>query len=325
MIRLLFKLLLLFSVAGITKLTASETSPVFIQGTDTLVVYKDVPGLNPFVPGIDSKDPQDIRVISDKYTIRVRSAATNNEWVDVFTHYTYSRGLELPKLPMIETGQPHSTNTQHYPDFTRGWSHTYGNIEMSKNQPVEVEIAASPAGQQNKVNITFRDIRVHDPRSNMAIFNMVSYVGSANSPTSVGCSYDGVLFQNISIASSLVKQRMLGCAEAPWYGGIIFDNVSFGGVKLTEQNFNTYFNNNEFVKDLWFRIPENYTITRSTNPAEGAITLNPQTTTFIENSKVTATAVPIAGYEFVSWGGDVSGTSNPLEIVMTSNKTEVLI
>jgi uncharacterized repeat protein (TIGR02543 family) len=622
-----FRMLLIIVLLGITSQGIAQSTKEFINGSDTLIVYSDVPGLNQYVPRIDSLDTQDIRVISDKYTIRVRSAATNNEWVDVFAHYTYNRGFELPKLPLIETGSPHSTNTQHYPDFTRGWSHTFGNIEMSNNQPVEVEIAAKngfqiknqdffkaavhpaqkasaatvvdgkvyftinnpaqvvidingqmddhnelinpighplhaitlftnpvlkkpslngsrtfyvengqmptvshttydtlyfkpgvhdiginnkifpgkvyyipgdaivfgtlnnlnvpqgnfqsigdrikftgygtisgvrtrhpryipnaeitnhykpimidkardyeiygvtvvdpanhsvfiPSGQNgyvlwakviawrangdglagnlhvndcfmrtsddasyargnrkrctfwkdhisgvfymaqipgnqqfliedcdvvylrsrssdgtngglwhvrgdgtkgvNNVDITFRDIRVHDVRSNMCIFNMVSYKGTSSAPTQVGSSYNGVLFQNISIASSLVKQRIFGCEEAPWYGGVTFDNVTFAGVKLTEENFNAYFDTNEFVKDLRFRIPGNFTIT--TNAVNGVINISPGKEEYNENEEVTLTAVPATGYIFTGWEGALSGTENPITMVMDEDK-----
>ena len=45
---------------GVTQMSAAESSPQFIQGSDTLIVYTNVPGLEP----------------SEFYNIRVRSAAT---------------------------------------------------------------------------------------------------------------------------------------------------------------------------------------------------------------------------------------------------------
>ncbi len=546
---------LFFTIVSILKLNAAESSPQFIKGADTLVVYKDVPGLTP----------------SNKYTIRVRSAATNNKWVNVFAHYTYNRALELPDINQAN-GSNVETNVQHYPKFTGGWSQTYGNIEMSRNQPVEVEIAAingfkiggkdffkatvhpaqkataptivnnkiyfsisnpsqvvidingqmddhnkqiennptyvthtitfftnpvlkkpslngkrvhyveagtdstamkaidpstydtlyfkpgvhnigrnhkvfpgkkiyipgdaiifgtlnnvdvpfgiyskrgeniiiygygtisggkithplyisksenanlykpimldnalnyeiygitiidpahhscfipggvggairwakvvgwransdgfagndmvndcfmrtsddasyvrgskkrctfwkdhhsaifymawiytdrailiedcdvvylrsryddgasgglfnargskeagNPAGVYN-VDVTFRNFRIHDRLSNMCVFNMYSFNGaSGSSPSSVGYSYNGMKFENVSIAASSVKSVLLGCAKAPWHGGLTFNNVTIGGTKLTQENFSTYFRTNEFVKDLIFK------------------------------------------------------------------------
>lgn len=37
-------------------------------------------------------------------------------------------------------------------------------------------------------------------------------------------------------------------------------------------------------------------------------------------SNATVTATPVAGYSFVGWGGDASGTANPLTVAMTANK-----
>jgi len=105
---------------GTSNLRAQESTTQFIKGNDTLTVYKDVPG----------------QISSDKYTIRVKSAATNGEWVDVFAHKTYNRASELPA-----DGRNLSITNYQYQWFTDKWSHTYGNIELSKNTPVEVEIA----------------------------------------------------------------------------------------------------------------------------------------------------------------------------------------
>ena len=132
--------LILFSFALAIAANAQSTQ-VFSAGTNSLVVYSSIPNITESVPRIDATDLQDIRVVSEKYSIRVRSIATNYQWIDVFTHYTYNRGAEITPLPLTTTGALHPTNTQHYPNFTRGWSHTYGNIEMSQNHPVEVEIS----------------------------------------------------------------------------------------------------------------------------------------------------------------------------------------
>jgi len=114
---------------GSPKTISVSSTKEFKKGNDTLIVYVDVPGLTS----------------SDKYTIRVRSAATKNKWVAVFAHYTYNRAAELggKSVPMINNGNKLlSTTVYHYQKFTSGWSHTYGNIEMSPNSPVEVEISA---------------------------------------------------------------------------------------------------------------------------------------------------------------------------------------
>jgi len=605
-------LLILSYLFGISKLNASETSPQFIRGSDTLIVYKDVPGLSP----------------SNKFTIRVRSAATNNEWVDVFAHYTYNRALELPDINQTN-GTNSSTSVQHYPNATAGWSQTYGNIEMSRNQPVEVEIASkngfkiggnnffkatvhpaqkasvatvinnkvyftisnpaqiaidingqmddynafvNPIGQPthtitlftnpvlkkpslngsrvhyvepgtdslamsrinsatydtlyfkpgvhniglgqkiypgkgvyipgdaivygslnnvgvplggyskvgekikifgygtisgaktthpyyvpnsdannhrpiaidnalnykiigvtvadpanfsvwtpsgaggflsyvkvvgwrangdglgngdnvndcfvrtnddcsyvrgnrkrvtywkdnisaiwymsavwtspiliedcdvlycrsrggggaawdmradnavgvNPTQTTFRNIRFHDKLCNMTIFNLISFKGDVANPSNKGGSYNWMKFENISIASCSVKQNLLGWASSPWNGGLTFENVTFAGTKLTAQNFSTYFNTNQYVSNIVFKSTDYYTIANNTKPNNGFVTMNPIAPNYIANTAVKLTATSRPGFEFESWSGDVSGATNPINVVMDGNKT----
>ena len=167
------------------------------------------------------------------------------------------------------------------------------------------------------VNLVVNNFRSEDKRANTPFFNMYSKDGNT-----IGSSYTGMTFKNISIENPIgVKQVLQGCVEAPWYGGVIFDNVTIGGVKLTQANFNTYFNTNEYVKDIWFRMPGYFTVTSNVDATQGAVTVDPVKTTYIENSIATLTAVAKPGFEFTGWSGDTTAVSNPLLLKMTANKT----
>lgn len=102
-----------------TDLFPSESSIKYIQGSDTLVVYKDVPGLPP----------------SEFYTVRVRSAATLHQWVECFANIT--RNLSRYVTPFVDNSRVGA----YYHQNTVNWSQTYINIETSRNSAVEVEIA----------------------------------------------------------------------------------------------------------------------------------------------------------------------------------------
>ncbi len=127
-----FGLLLLGSpllFAGLISETPSMKD--FQTGTEKLTVYTDVPGHSvSVINGYAS------RAKSDIYQIWVRSAATDNVWVQCFANMTYNRGKEMPVL----TGFNTNTANHAYQKHTAGWTHTYANIEMSDNSPVEVEI-----------------------------------------------------------------------------------------------------------------------------------------------------------------------------------------
>lgn len=62
-----------------------------------------------------------------------------------------------------------------------------------------------------------------------------------------------------------------------------------------------------------------YSLVTSVSP-EGAGSLSPSSGFFTSGSSVSITATAGAGYEFDHWGGDASGTVNPLTITMNSSK-----
>lgn len=627
-------------VAGLVQVAlAQSSSPEYIKGIDTLVVYRSIPNLPEFVPRVNQTEFADIRVISDKFSIRVRSAATDNVWIDVLALYTYNRAFEVPDTPNISgssIGANSSTSVQNYPNATAGWSQTYGNIEMSYNQLVEVEIAAKsgftinnqnfikatvhpaqkaslatvrdgkvyftisnpgqvaidingqmddfnafinpigvppvggvasrtipihtitffanpvivkpvlnrdrtfyvtngamptvspstydilyfmpgvhdigmnnliypnktvyipgnaiifgtltnigippqpsvtklgqnirifgygtisgarikhpshapasttevrepinidqgrdytvqgvtivdgahfllwqPSGErgfisyvklvgwrangdgigngdnvndcfvrtnddcsyvrgnrkrvtywkdnisavfymsqiwedrpiliedidvlycrsrggggaafdmradaplgQRPAQVTFRNIRFHDSRSNMQIFNLVTFEGNADNPTKVGGNYNWIRFENFFIKSSLIKSKLLGSIRSPWNGGLFFENIFFENTLLTADNFLTYFDTNKYVFGTVFSSVNFYTITDTTNPFEGYVLNSSRQPTYAPNAMVMLTAIARLGYEFVNWSGSNTSTNNQIQLTMNSN------
>ena len=53
----------------------------------------------------------------------------------------------------------------------------------------------------------------------------------------------------------------------------------------------------------------------------GSVTKDPNQTTYDEDSSVTLTAVPVEGWTFTEWSGDLISTTNPETIVMDTDKT----
>jgi len=169
------------------------------------------------------------------------------------------------------------------------------------------------------VNLTVRNFRSEDKKANSPFFNMYTDA-VVKGVRNVGASFSGITFQNINIESTLIKQVLTGCAEAPWDGGITFDNVTIKGTLLTQANFTNYFTINAFTKNIIFKNSTNYSLTIN-NPENGVITPNSTLPNFVDGTIVTLTAVPNPGYEFTGWTGDVTGTTNPLNITITKNTT----
>ncbi len=65
-----------------------------------------------------------------------------------------------------------------------------------------------------------------------------------------------------------------------------------------------------------------YTLTANVAPANsGSVALDPAGGTYNENTLVTVTATPNAGYRFLNWTGDATGVETSVQVTMDGNKT----
>jgi acid phosphatase type 7 len=53
----------------------------------------------------------------------------------------------------------------------------------------------------------------------------------------------------------------------------------------------------------------------------GSVSKSPDQASYASGTSVTLTATPASGYQFTGWGGDASGTQNPLTLAMNANKS----
>lgn len=68
------------------------------------------------------------------------------------------------------------------------------------------------------------------------------------------------------------------------------------------------------VSDTYYTLDTNVT-------GNGDVIITPSGSSFIEGSIVQLNAVPEAGNNFASWGGSISGSTNPYSLTMNANKT----
>jgi uncharacterized repeat protein (TIGR02543 family) len=65
-----------------------------------------------------------------------------------------------------------------------------------------------------------------------------------------------------------------------------------------------------------------YTLALSASTSVGGtVSKNPDKSSYTNGEVVTVTATPASGYTFSGWTGDATGTTNPLSVTMSSNKT----
>ncbi len=70
--------------------------------------------------------------------------------------------------------------------------------------------------------------------------------------------------------------------------------------------------------------PPTYKLTVNVSPqGAGSVSLNPSGGSYTAGTQVTLTATANAGYQFSNWSGDATVNTNPITIIMNSNKTVV--
>jgi uncharacterized repeat protein (TIGR02543 family) len=99
-----------------------------------------------------------------------------------------------------------------------------------------------------------------------------------------------------------------------------FDGWS-GDLSGTQNPTTITMNSNKNVTATFSQIPvQQYTLTVNT-VGNGSVTLNPPGGVYDDGTVVTLTAVPDSGWAFDNWSGDLTGSANPANITMNSNKT----
>ena len=150
----------------IAKAQESTTTKEFTENSNKLVAYTDVPSL----------------AASEFYTIKVRSAATKNEWVECYANITRSL---WSTIPIAGTG-----NKEHYYAYVKDWSHTYCNIEMSNNQTVEFAITAKNGFKIRGRDFDIANAHPEQKASTPTVINNVVYF-TINNPAQITIDING--------------------------------------------------------------------------------------------------------------------------------------
>ena len=67
-------------------------------------------------------------------------------------------------------------------------------------------------------------------------------------------------------------------------------------------------------------VPSTYTLTVNMT-GSGSIAKSPSAASYASGTVVTLTAIPAAGYTFTGWSGDLTGTTNPTTVTMSTNRS----
>ena len=168
-------------------------------------------------------------------------------------------------------------------------------------------IAVSPDGTQLYV--------ANDARGRLHIFNIqtqtLSHVllGSGTLPVGVATNplgthvFVGGLGRNVSVIGTTAA--VCGAQTAP----CLVRTVPLGSATFVAGAFAT-------------DGPLGHVLTVTSSPvAGGSVAANPAGGTYAPGTVVTLTATPAAGYQFSSWSGDCSGSTNPCSVTMNAAKS----
>lgn len=102
----------------------------------------------------------------------------------------------------------------------------------------------------------------------------------------------------------------LGYQFSAWGG----DAAAFGSANPISLTVDT----NKTVSGT-FTLAPNRTLTL--NATNGSVTANPDKASYLNGEEVELTATPAVGYGFAGWGGDLSGSENPVTVKMDADKS----
>jgi uncharacterized repeat protein (TIGR02543 family) len=135
--------------------------------------------------------------------------------------------------------------------------------------------------------------------------------------TSVNPSNSGTITKNPDKVSYSNGENVGLMANAN--SGYAFKNWS-GDVPQEQQSSNPVTITMDSNKSVTANFIRRYTLTLSAG-AGGTTEPGPGTYIYDQGTQVSLKAVPASGYDFSSWSGDVSGTTNPITVTMDSNKS----
>ncbi len=105
--------------------------------------------------------------------------------------------------------------------------------------------------------------------------------------------------------------------------GWMLSNWLLNGTNVGSANPYLVTMNNNYNLTAVF-VPAEYTLTVN-KVGSGNVTVNPNQPTYAYGTNVTLTAIANQDWQFTEWSGDASGSTNPMVINMTSNKTVTAI
>ena len=148
--------------------------------------------------------------------------------------------------------------------------------------------------------------------ANFASIAPTQYTVSLSSNPIIGGSTSGGGSFNSGASVTVSAVPAVGYAFTNWTEGI---NIVSPNVNYTIANLQ---GNRILVANFELIPPSNFTL--NVTAINGSVNKNPNSPSYLAGATVQLTATPNTGYTFTSWGGDATGTNNPLTVLMDADK-----
>ena len=178
----------------------------------------------------------------------------------------------------------------------------FANTSNAAGNGIDYKINASGGS----ATLTFRYANGSSDRPGDIILNGSTVVSNLSMPSSGSWSTWTTVSTTVTLPSGISDLRL----EATSSGGLA--NIDY--LEITAAGIN--------AADCNGTTPETYSLTTSVS---GSGSVNPSSGTYDEGTVISLTATPSSGYEFSSWSGDLSGSSNPASLTMNSDKSVTAI
>jgi uncharacterized repeat protein (TIGR02543 family) len=262
----------------------------------------------------------------------IQYATTHHVWVD---HCTFT-DTPPPGYPSFSyyDGALDVTHTPQY--VTISWCHFTNHSKtclMGHSDSYTADVDMKVTYHHNWFDSTIqRHPRVRYGKAH--VYNNYYYKNSiygVSSNDEADVMVEGNYFQNLTIPTETSRDGAPQGDLVERYN--IFDNCGTPGTRGTAFEPTTFYS---YSIDSASTIPamlRNYAgsgkfdysvsnkFTLSVSAVNGSVTKNPNQATYDSGATVQLTATPFSGYQFTGWSGDLSGSTNPVSIVMTASKS----
>jgi lysophospholipase L1-like esterase len=204
-------------------------------------------------------------------------------------------------------------------DQAQGWASTYQpDIVLLHAGTNDIRVGDTPANTRDELGQIIDRLRLARPNVKVLLAQII--------PTTPSNVNDEITDLN-ALLPALVSQKTT--AQSPVI--LVDQNTGFSATTDLYDGIHPTLAAEDEIAARWYAAlqpllepvpPGNFTLQLTAN-GSGTVSKSPSQTSYASGSTVSLTATPGAGQQFSGWSGNASGSTNPLSVTMSANKSIV--